>query len=254
LLESLLFGTAAGSFTGALDRPGLFELADGGTLLLDEMNSMELELQAKLLRVIQDGVVRRVGGMHTKAVDVRIIASTNEPPSKLLSEKKLRQDLYYRLNTIYLTVPPLRECSEDIKPLVEHFICHFNKVLRKNIKGVDDAVLKSFMEYSWPGNIRELEHVLESAVNLMTGDMITMEDLRFGSETETAVTPEKGKEPVRTFQLGLGEAVARYERQMIAEAVKAAGGNHSEAARLLKLPKQTLHNKLKKYDIDFNKS
>lgn len=254
LLESLLFGTMAGSFTGATDRPGLFELADGGTLFLDEINSMELELQAKLLRVIQDGVVRRVGGIGTKAVDVRIIASTNEPPAKLLAEKRLRQDLYYRLNTILLTIPPLRERREDIGLLLEHFIENFNERLKRDIKGVTREVMDSFLEYEWPGNVRELEHMIESAVNFIDGDTIGMEDLHFGSESEAMGMIEKTKENGRAFQNGLDEALKRYERQLINEAVKASGGNYSEAARLLKLPKQTLHNKLKKYGINTQKT
>ncbi|HQE66645.1 MAG TPA: sigma 54-interacting transcriptional regulator, partial [Bacillota bacterium] len=156
LLESILFGTAEGSFTGAKDNPGLFELAHGGTLYLDEVNSLNTELQAKLLRVIQDGVVRRVGAAKTKDVDVRIIASTNEHPEELVKKKLLREDLYYRLNVIYLELPPLRERKEDIDALVKHFIDRNNESLGKKVTGASEEVIKVFEEYPWPGNVREL--------------------------------------------------------------------------------------------------
>ncbi|MBV1821750.1 sigma 54-interacting transcriptional regulator, partial [Bacteroidales bacterium MSK.15.36] len=144
LLESILFGTVQGSFTGAKDKQGLFELADGGTLFLDELNAMSLGLQAKLLRVIEDGVVRRVGSTKTKIVDVRIITASNINPEKLVEEGKLREDLYYRLNVIYFHIPPLRERKEDIPILVDHFIKYYNKKMKMFVKGVDGEVMNYF--------------------------------------------------------------------------------------------------------------
>ncbi|MEW8957331.1 sigma-54 interaction domain-containing protein, partial [Clostridium sp.] len=165
LLESILFGTEEGSYTGAKSNMGLLELASGGTLFLDEINSMDIELQGKLLRFIQEGEVRRIGGKDTKVLDVRIIASTNEEPLKLLKEGRLRRDLYYRLNVIFLEIPPLRERKEDIEVLIEFFIDKYNKIMDKSIKGVDKSVLKLFKDYHWPGNVRELQHIIERAMN-----------------------------------------------------------------------------------------
>ncbi|MDF2892753.1 MAG: sigma-54-dependent Fis family transcriptional regulator [Clostridia bacterium] len=250
LLESILFGTSSGSFTGAKDNPGLFELADGGTLFLDEINSLELDLQAKLLRVLQDGVVRRVGANKTKKVDVRIMASTNEDPVRLVQKKHLREDLYYRLNVIYLEIPPLRERKEDIKSLVDYFIDKYNKALGKNISGISHEIEEVLQAYYWPGNIRELEHVIESAMNFAFGHKIFLEDISYNFRkplTQRAYV-HMGEE-AKAFDLDLNQEVEGYELQLIKKAIRAAEGNCTKAAKLLKIPKQTLHNKLKKYDI-----
>ncbi|SHM93148.1 arginine utilization regulatory protein [Caldanaerovirga acetigignens] len=251
LLEGILFGTTAGSFTGAKDRPGLFELANGGTLFLDEINSMDIELQAKLLRVLQDGVIRRIGGIKTTVVDVRIIASTNEPPQKAVEKKLLREDLYYRLNVISLTVPPLRERKEDIPLLVEHFIRQYNKLLGKSVKGVSREVMELFMNYRWPGNVRELKSIIENAMNFIEGEIIKLKDLprNFGD----LVTGDDRCCAGVDLQTGfppLSEAVGNFEKNLIQKAIMAANGNYAEAARLLKVPKQTLHNKVKKYGLN----
>ncbi|EYE88149.1 transcriptional regulator [Fervidicella metallireducens AeB] len=252
LLESILFGTEAGSFTGAKDKPGLFELADGGTLFLDEINSMDNELQAKLLRAIQDGVIRRVGSLKTRKVDVRIIASTNENPAILVERKQLRLDLYYRLNVIYFKIPPLRERKEDIEVLTDHFIRYYNKKLYKQFKGVSCEVMQLFKKYSWPGNIRELEHVIESAMNIACGDYITLNDLEL-SNTIDSININECCLTKNSFEIDLNEAVSEYEKNLIINAIRNCNGNYSMAARTLKIPKQTLQNKLKKYDISFDK-
>ncbi|HHW03354.1 MAG TPA: sigma 54-interacting transcriptional regulator [Thermoanaerobacterales bacterium] len=252
LLEGILFGTTAGSFTGAKDRPGLFELADGGTLFLDEINSMDIELQAKLLRVLQDGVVRRLGGVKTIVVDVRVIASTNEHPLKSVEKRLLREDLYYRLNVISLTIPPLRERKEDIPVLTEHFIKFYNRQLCKNVKGITREAMDLLMNYSWPGNVRELKSRIESIMNFMDGDIITVKEI--ATKNSNYFTAYEGME----FQLQnknsfgvppLEETMENFEKNLIQKAISKANGNYAEAARLLKIPRQTLHNKIKKYGI-----
>ncbi len=250
LLESILFGTVQGSFTGAKDKEGLFELADGGTLFLDELNSMNLDLQSKLLRVLQDGMIRRVGSIKTKFVDVRIIVASNVEPRELLQTKKIREDLYYRLNVVYLQIPALREKKEDISLLVEHFIQTSNKKMNKDIKGVDVKVMEYFNNYDWPGNIRELENTIESAMNFADSDLLTMEDFQvqnissISKETTTTHLPSISKEK------GLKATVEEYEKFIIKEALEEAGYNCAKAARNLKIPKQTLHGKLKRYGLE----
>ncbi len=254
LLESILFGTAAGSFTGAKDNPGLFELAHGGTLYLDEVNSLNIELQAKLLRVIQDGVVRRVGASKTKDVDVRIIASTNEPPSELVEKKLLREDLYYRLNVIYLELPPLRERREDIRILIRYFIDRNNEQLGKRVTGASPETMKVFEEYSWPGNIRELEHLVESTMNLIDKDTIDLEDIQYYFDKRLKLAAMDSELISEDTPLGdLNDAINKYERKLLVKALKASKGNISLAARTLGLPKQTMHNKIKKHDIRLTK-
>jgi arginine utilization regulatory protein len=172
LLEGILFGTVRGSFTGATDRTGLFELADGGTLFLDEIQSMPLELQAKLLRVLQEGEVLRVGDTRLRQVDVRVIAAMNESPESALNERELRKDLYYRINVVRLDLPPLRERAKDIPVLLEHFIDKLNHRFTARVQGVTDAVQHLFQVYPWPGNVRELENVIEAAMNLTQEGLI----------------------------------------------------------------------------------
>ncbi len=250
LLESILFGTASGSFTGAKDNPGLFELADGGTLFLDEINALDIGLQAKLLRVLQDGMVRRVGSTKTKYVDVRIIASTNVEPLKLVQQELLRQDLYYRLKVIYLEIPPLRERKDDIDFLIDHFIEKNNKDLGKSVKGLSKEVRNALSEYPWPGNVRELEHLIESAMNLAEGDIITMDAIQCHFDNRILLSNDQvQKRDTSPGPLDLQLAVGQFEKDLIIKALKSTNGNISKAANNLKLPKQTLHNKIKKYNI-----
>jgi len=250
LLEGILFGTTSGSFTGAKDRPGLFELANGGTLYLDEINSMDIELQAKLLRVIQDGVVRRLGAIRTIVVDVRIIASTNENPLISVEKKLLREDLYYRLNVISFTIPPLRDRKEDIPVLVDHFIKHYNKQLRKNVKGITGEALDFLMKNPWPGNVRELKSKIESIMNFLEGDIITLKDVAVKNMPEFINfkgLPLQDANPLG--EVSMKDAVEKFEKNLIEKAICKANGNYAEAARILKVPRQTLHNKIKKYGI-----
>ncbi|HSH35479.1 sigma-54 interaction domain-containing protein [Schnuerera sp.] len=249
LLESILFGTIQGGFTGAKDKQGLFELADGGTLFLDELNSMSLELQAKLLRVIEDGVVRRLGDTTTKVVNVRIIAASNIEPKKLLEEGKLREDLYYRLNVIYLHIPPLRERREDIPILVDYFIQSCNKKMHMSVKGLDKEVAINFYNNDWLGNVRELENTIESAMNFVEGEYITMKDLQNYNLPCMGGLKKEFNEPIKQDELSLKESVEEYEKQLIRIALEEAENNCAKAARILKVPKQTLHGKIKRYDL-----
>lgn len=177
LLEGILFGTVRGSFTGAEDRAGMFELADGGTLFLDEIQSMPLELQAKLLRVLQEGDVMRVGDVRVRRVDVRVVAAMNEHPEAAIAAGRLRPDLYYRINVVRFDLPPLRERREDLNLLMDHFLRKWNGRLGTAVTGIDPDAHRTLSAYAWPGNVRELENAIESALNLATGDTIRLADL-----------------------------------------------------------------------------
>ncbi|MED0668220.1 sigma-54 interaction domain-containing protein [Pseudobacillus badius] len=244
LLEGILFGTAKGSYTGAVDRPGLFELADGGTLFLDEINSMPLDIQAKLLRVLENGVIRRVGGTKEHEVNVRIIAAMNEPAEVCLREKTLRSDLYYRLNVINLQIPPLRNRKGDIPLLTDHFVQKYNFLFGKLVTKVAEEVKAIFNRYNWPGNVRELEHAIESAMNVMDGDIITLDHIPLHITGEAP--PENGSAaPLQPLRQALMETEENLIRQALAE----TGGNIQKAAKLLEIPRQTLQYKLTKLGL-----
>ncbi|MGE5631492.1 MAG: sigma-54 interaction domain-containing protein [Caulobacteraceae bacterium] len=253
LLEGILFGTSSGSFTGAKDKPGLFELANGGTLFLDEINSMPIELQAKLLRVLQDSTVRRLGGENTITVDVRVIASTNEEPSRAVENGLLREDLYYRLNVVPLRIPPLRERQEDIYILVDHFIKLYNNKLNRNIKEVSPRVMSILLNRMWPGNVRELKCTIENIMNFVDKEVIYLDEITFNSCDNMLSVYKHKNEPYSYNECSippLNEAVDKYEKDLIIKAIEQVDGNHAKAARLLKVPKQTLYNKVKKYQIN----
>ncbi len=244
LLESILFGTVKGSFTDADNRPGLFELANGGTMFLDEINSMPFELQAKLLRVLEEGRIRRIGDVKTKKVDVRIIAAMNMDPYHAMKERKIRDDLFYRLSVVAFRIPDLVERKDDLKTLVQHFIAKYNRLLNRNVKGITTGVLQVFYQYHWPGNIRELENVIEGAMNMIDGHYITEEDL-----PSHLTLFSGGEKQSKAFQFSLKESMKHWEKQFIQDAIKETGGNVTKAAQLLKIPRQTLQYKMKKYGI-----
>ncbi len=248
LLEGILFGTVKGGFTGAVDRPGLFELADQGTLFLDEINSMPLPLQAKLLRVLQEKRMRRIGDNQEKKIEVRVIAAMNEDPDKAIEEGQLRRDLYYRLNTIMLSIPRLRDRKEDIKVLTHYFIKKYNQSLYRNVKGVSPEVMRCFEAHSWEGNVRELEHVIESAIHFIEGNVIQVEDLP--ANFDCSVCDKTYESQGVDLSLGLSHAVEKAEKQMILHALGASDNNVSQAALVLKIPRQTLQYKMKKYQIN----
>ena len=244
LLESILFGSVKGSFTGANDRPGLFELAHGGTLFLDEINSMPLELQAKLLRVLQDKKIRRVGGSKTIDVDVRIIAAYNSKLKDILEKKELRKDLFYRINVISMIVPDLKDRKDDLPILLDYFIEKYNKKNNKFIKEISQLVMEIFMNYQWPGNVRELEHVIEGISSIYDIDIIREEHLpqNFNEKSSTGNFNNGKIEP-------LNKALERKEKELILTALNKTDGNVSKAAELLEIPRQTLQYRIKKMDI-----
>lgn len=252
LLESLLFGTEKGAYTGAERRPGLFEQADGGTLLLDEINSMNLGLQAKLLRVLQEGTVRRVGGATEISVDVRVLSNTNIPPYQAMEENKLRRDLFYRLGVVNITIPPLRERKEDIPLLVKTFIMQCNQKLERNIREADRNVLDVFYAYDWPGNVRELQHAVEHAMNVLPDEysMITAEYIpehiggAAGQAEQSA--PDKQRD-------SLASTMKDMEYNTICRVLKETGGNISESARMLQMSRQKLQYRIKRHRIDVQK-
>lgn len=251
LLEGILFGTVKGGFTGAVDRPGLFELADTGTLFLDEINSMPQELQAKLLRVLQDGKIRRIGDTKERKVDVRIVAATNIEPNLAVDMGLIRRDLYYRLNTVTLWIPKLSDRKEDIPLLTQFFIKKYNGRLYRGIKNVSAEVMQLFLDYPWEGNVRELEHVIEGAVTFVDGEIIEIVDLPYNLKNYYDKHPIK-TQSVQRLELsnGLVEALESAEKKLISEALKESDGNTAKAARILKIPRQTLQYKMKKFELE----
>lgn len=259
LLESMLFGTALGSFTGAKDSMGLIEAADGGTLFLDEINSMDIMLQAKLLRVLQEGQIRRIGENHTRYVDVRIITALNQNPYEAIKEGNLRSDLFYRLNVINFTLLPLRERNEDLEVLSYYFLYEFNSSLNKNIKGFAHDVVEFFRSYNWPGNIRELKHCIEHAVNITEKDFITIEDLPqyvyLNHKNADYFNENAGKlknEIIINEELNV--MMDEYERKIISESLRQNDYNILKTSRILNVPRQTLYYKMKKLGIRIDKS
>lgn len=244
LLESILFGTVKGSFTGAEDRPGLFELAHGGTLFLDEINSMPMELQSKLLRVLQEGVVRRVGDTKTRSVDTRVIACTNVDPEKAVQNNEIRIDLYYRLNVVSLKIPPLRERKMDIPSIISHYIKSYNQKLGCRVHKLSKEVNELFLNYSWPGNVRELQHAIEHAANIVTGAVIGLEHL------PDYLRQEANKNCLDQISHlastgNLPDIISSVEKRCIRQAMEKCNFNISQAALLLGIPRQTLQYKLK---------
>jgi DNA-binding NtrC family response regulator len=244
LMESEIFGHERGAFTGAAERRiGCFELADGGTLLLDEIGEMPAPTQAKLLRVLEDHKVRRLGSKSETPVDVRVLAATNKDPEQAVSSGHLRQDLYFRLNVFHINLPPLREHKEDIGLLVEHILRDVNAKHNKHVRGIGAEVMDIFMSHTWPGNIRELRNVLERAAIMSEKDLITRASLpgEFGKSTS------KAPSDLSTVKFPIGTTVDAMERELIIQTLSATSNNKTRAADLLGISLKTLHNKLKEY-------
>jgi DNA-binding NtrC family response regulator len=244
LMESEIFGHERGAFTGAAERRiGCFELADGGTLLLDEIGEMPAPTQAKLLRVLEDRKVRRLGSKMETPVDVRVVAATNKDPELAVSNGQLRQDLYFRLNVFHIQLPPLREHKDDIPLLTEYILRDINLKHGKNVKGVGAEVMDIFMSHTWPGNIRELRNVLERSTIMCEKDLITRACL----PGEFGKSAAKSPSDLGAIKFPIGTTVDAMERELILQTLSATGNNKTRAAELLGISLKTLHNKLKEY-------
>jgi DNA-binding NtrC family response regulator len=245
LIESELFGHERGAFTGAYQRKlGKFELAQGGTLFLDEIATLKLDLQVKLLRALQEREVERVGSTRSIRVDVRIIVATNTDLKKAVSRGTFREDLFYRLNVVPLTVPPLRERREDIPLLAEHFIRKYNREFRRRIAGLAPDALGALQTYPWPGNVRELENIVERFVALVEGPVIQLTDLPLD-----LAMAEHPRRAIEAEGLSLKEALEQFERRFVQHVLDRAGWNQTEAARLLGLHRNGLKLKIEKWKL-----
>ncbi len=245
LLESIFFGTSKGSYTGALDKKGLFEACDGGTLFLDELHCMPIHLQAKLLRVIESGAARRIGENEERKFDVRIIAATNINSHDILTQGHIRHDLYYRLSVVKINIPPLRERVEDIEIMSDFFIRKYNKIYEKNITSMSSAMTSFMLTYDWPGNVRELENVIESAILYASMDQEVLEGKEVNKfyNNDNAFSNTK---PLKTILEDL-------ELKFLKEALLISNGNVKKAAEYLEIPRQTLQQKMIKYGLSKNK-
>jgi DNA-binding NtrC family response regulator len=244
LMESEIFGHERGAFTGAAERRiGCFELADAGTLLLDEIGEMPAPTQAKLLRVLEDRKVRRLGSKSETPVDVRVLAATNKDPEKAVSAGELRQDLYFRLNVFHINLPPLRDHKDDIPLLVEHILRDVNAKHGKHVRGIGAEVMDIFMSHTWPGNIRELRNIIERASIMCEKELITRACL----PGEFGKTAPKSPGDLSSIKFPIGTTVDAMERELILQTLNATGNNKTRAAELLAISLKTLHNKLKEY-------
>ena len=264
LLESELFGHEKGAFTGAtLRRIGKLEQCQGGTIFLDEIGDMSLSTQAKLLRVLQERSFERLGGRETIKVDIRFIVATNKDLEEAISNGNFREDLYYRLNVVSITIPPLRERKEDIPELVSYFIKRFNRELKKEIAGITPGAMEKITSYGWPGNVRQLENVLKRAMVLCQGEWILEEHLLFEKGWEKRETVEElGKKPVEDLLDILFEELSKtagtsqeldmistIERGLILRGLQKTKGNQVQAAQLLGINRSTLRGKMERYHI-----
>ncbi|MBW8877268.1 MAG: sigma-54-dependent Fis family transcriptional regulator [Acidobacteria bacterium] len=248
LLESNLFGHVRGAFTGAVtSKKGLFELADGGSVFFDEIGNIPVDTQAKLLRVIQEREFMRLGGLEIIRVDVRIIAATNADLEAAVQQGHFREDLYYRLNVITVSLPPLRQRTEDVPLLAQHFLAHYARENEKPIRTISPQAMELLLDYHWPGNVRELENAIERAVVLSTGEVLTEEllpssvRLRESSGLLPPTLPSNG--------IAFKDAVSEYERQIIIRALQSCGGVQKRAAELLQVKPTTLHEMMKRLNI-----
>ncbi|MFK7989614.1 MAG: sigma-54-dependent transcriptional regulator [Sandaracinaceae bacterium] len=256
LIESELFGYEKGAFTGAVtSKPGRFELAHGGTLFLDEIGEIPVNMQVKLLRAIQEQEFERVGGIKTIGVDVRLVAATNRHLLEEIQQGRFREDLDYRLNVVQVRLPPLRERKSDIPLLVEHFVKRFREKLKKEVVGVDEASLNRLLAHPWPGNIRELENVIERCMLFCDTDRISLGDLPpelLGPRTPGTPEADPSEHPPPAtpgLKEAVREATSKVERELILRALKQTGGNVTHTARLLKISRKSLQTKMKELGL-----
>jgi two-component system response regulator AtoC len=265
LLESELFGHEKGSFTDAISKHiGKFEAASNGTIFLDEIGDMSLSLQSKLLRVLQEKTFNRVGSTETITSDVRVIAATNRDLERLVKNGEFREDLYYRLNVVTITIPPLRDRKEDIPLLVSYFVAKYSKKYNKSVQGVDKELIEMFINYNWPGNVRELENVIARGVIITSAPFIMKEHLpkefigQFKTEEEkrTDLAHKKSNFKNITYDelTPLPELIEAIEKQQIIKALDLARGNKTKAAKMLGISRKSLFNKLRQYNIPVNNS
>ena len=251
LLESELFGHTKGAFTGAdKERVGKFEMAEGGTVFLDEVTEMRPSLQAKLLRVLQENVIERLGSNRSVPIDIRVIAATNQDVRRAIQQGSLREDLFYRLNVVTITMPPLRDRLDDIPLLVDHFIEKHGLKLGRGRPTLSSAALERLQSYAWPGNVRELENVIERALVLSHGEQLDVQHLP--RDLAFPVEPTTPSEPIPHLQsqsLSLIPAVERLEKELIAQALQQASGNKAKTARLLEISERAVWYKIKKYNL-----
>lgn len=249
LFESELFGYEAGAFSGAKKegKPGKIELAQNGTLFLDEISELPLQTQGKLLRVLQEREIERLGGTVTKNVDIRIIAATNRDLRLLVNEGKFRQDLFYRLYVFDLRIPSLRERKEDIVPLTHYFIEYFNRRLGTEVTTIEAELREWLLEYEWPGNVRELKAAIERGMNIVEGTMLTLKDVSFSHslQGEVSIQGRTEQAPLNSLE----EAVNKAEITAIRQALEASGGDRSAAAQILKIHIASLYRKITKYKL-----
>ena len=250
LIESELFGYEKGAFTGAVtSKPGRFELANGGTLFLDEIGDIPIKMQVKLLRALQEQEFERVGGIKTINVDVRLIAATNRDLKTELAQGRFREDLYYRLNVVHVHLPPLRERPSDIPLLIEHFVGTLNQRLSRDIESFSETALTAMQGYDWPGNIRELENVVERCMIFAENSVVELEHLPSEIRGESLPSLEAGELPDEGLKVAVREATAKIERQLIEKALKQTDGNVTHTARLLKISRKSLQTKMKELGL-----
>ncbi|WP_051353224.1 sigma-54 interaction domain-containing protein [Thalassobacillus devorans] len=245
LMETTLFGTTKGSFTGAEETPGLFEQADGGTLFLDEINSLDITLQVKLLKAVEEKSVRRIGGKKNIPVDIRVISATNEDPETLLSEQRLREDLFYRMAVVEIRLPELKERKEDIKILLDYYLNFYNDKMNITIEEVDQEVIDCFMRYKWPGNVREFKNAIEMAYNHAENGKLALDDI----PERICKKSSKEASPITNDSVSLKDAVENFEKELIIEHYTAAEEVIAETARRLGISKQSLKYKINKYNL-----
>jgi transcriptional regulator with PAS, ATPase and Fis domain len=247
LLESELFGYEKGAFTDArAPKAGIFEIATGGTIFLDEIGEMPIVLQAKLLRALEDQTFRRLGGVRDIQVDLRVIAATNRKLTDAIEQGKFRLDLYYRLNVIQVVLPPLRERREDVLPLAENFIRHYNAKFKRNVQGVSHGAAAALLTHNWPGNVRELRNVIERAMVLEDSEWIQMANLQIArQEGQPALSELAAQAGDPSSDFSLEEA----EKSLLRKALEKAAGNQTRAAVMLGITRDTLRYKMKKFDL-----
>jgi two-component system response regulator PilR (NtrC family) len=251
LIESELFGHVKGAFTGAAtDKKGLFEMADAGTIFLDEVGELPMSMQVKLLRVLQERAVKQVGAVKEKPLNIRVVAATNRDLKEMVDQGQFREDLYYRLNVIQLMIPSLRERREDLPLLIQHFLQKFADDLGKEMRGVERSAMDLLLSYPYDGNVRELENIIERAVTLEPGDMVTIESLPMHMQSGSNLLQWAGDLEIPEDGLDLDALVENLERNLMTKALRRTGGVRKAAAKLLGISFRSMRYRLDKYDID----